>query len=68
MLIYGECQPLPYIWMLVVLVRKAEVLEIVVACRQIGAAIALIVYHFTSCVVEHMVGCFAAFCSFAFLL
>ena len=43
-------------------------LEIVAACRQIGAAIALIVYHFTSCVVEHMVGCFAAFRNFVFLL
>ena len=32
------------------------------------AAVTLIFYHFASGVVEHVVGCFAAFRSFAFLL
>jgi len=68
MLIHREYQLLPYIWVLVVPMRKAEMLESVAACRQIGAAITLIVYHFTSGVVEHMVRCFAAFRSFVFLL
>ena len=47
---------------------KDGMLESVAACHQIGAAITLIVYHFVSGVVEHMVGCFAAFRSFVFLL
>ena len=68
MLIYEECRLLPYIWVLVVPMQKVRVLEIVATCRQIGAVVTLIVYHFASCVVEHMVGCFATFRSFVFLL
>ena len=47
---------------------KTRVLGSVAAYHHVVAAVTLIVYHFTAGVVEHMVGCFATFCGFVFLL
>ena len=68
MLIHQECWLLPDVWMLVIPVRIAGVLRSIAACRHVGADVTMFVYHFTISVVEHMVGCFTAFCGLVFSL
>ena len=66
MLIHRVCWLLPDIWVLVIPVRKARVLESVAACRHVGAVVALVVYHFMTGVMENMVGCLLFFIASSF--
>ena len=61
MLIHLESWLMPDVRMLVTPMRKARIVRSVAACRPIGATVTLIVYHFATGVVEHMVGCFTIF-------
>jgi tryptophan synthase beta subunit len=66
MLVYWKQRLLLDAWMLAVSMRKARVLESAAAGQQVLAAATLIVYYFMTCVVEHMVRCFAIFVASSF--